>query len=178
MIPSLEDLVDAQRVINKQHPSLSVIPEGQTVLFELTSRHAATIASALGVTSQVVREGGKPTPVQVGWTAIIESALLARGGPPLMPEMHAALHHVEASTLERMACLVLAHASAPTVRATTSLETGKLTVEIGTPSDPPDTPETVAAKCIAARAAGDAFRDGRHPSGTFSPEVAPKGGTR
>lgn len=167
-LPTIEKIRDAQNVINRQFPALVKI-QTPTVLVALSAEHLATIATALGVCESVVHEGLKPTPVQVAWAAIIESALLARGGPPLMPEMHAALHHVEASTLERMACLVLAHASAPTVRATTSLETGKLTIEIGTPGDAPDTPETVAAKCIAARAAGDAFR-------AFSPDVEPKGG--
>jgi hypothetical protein len=136
MIPSLEDLVDAQHEINKQQPALSVIPEGESALFALTSRQAATIASALGLTSQVVRTGVKPTPIQVGWAAIMESALVARGGVRFEREVLEALHRVEASTLERMAALVLAHASAPTVHS-------------------PDTPETVAAKCIAARAVAE-----------------------
>lgn len=177
MIPTESQLVDAQHAINRQKPALAVIPEGQTALFELTALQAATIATALGVATIVVREGVEPTPVQVGWAAIIESALLARGGARHMPEVLAALRHVEASTLERMACLVLAHVDAPTVRASTTSD-GKLTIEIGTPSDAPDTPETVAAKCIAARALADAFRNGRHPATTFSPEVEPKGGRR
>src|SRR5688572_24513014 len=159
MKPSRDDLVDAQHAINRQKPALSVIPEGQTALFELTSRQAATIAFALGVTTTLAFEETPPARVRIGWAAIIETALAARGGPPLMPRVSEALHRVEASTLERMAALVLAHASAPTVRASTSLQTGQLTIEIGSREAPPDTPETVAGKCIAARAVADAFRE-------------------
>jgi len=140
MIPSLDDLTDAQHAINGQQPALSNIPEGQTRPFELTSRQAATIAAALGVTSAVVRDGVKPAPVRVGWAAIIESALAARGGARLDREVLEALHRVEPSTLERMAALVL----------------GLLD---RLPPSAPDTPETVAAKCIAARAVADAFRE-------------------
>jgi hypothetical protein len=183
MIPSLDDLADAQNAINRQKPALSVIPEGKTALFELTSRQASTIAVALGVTSGAVRgeaQWAMTSPTQTAWAAIIDVALQARGaaGDALRSEGFAALTRVDAPTLERMACLVLAHASAPTVRATTSLETGKLTIEIGAAGDAPDTPETVAAKCIAARAVADAFRDGQHPTATFTPEVEPKGGAR
>jgi len=154
MIPNEQQLIDAQHAINRQKPALSVIPEGKTALFELTSLQAATIAAALGVTASVVREGVKPTPVQVGWTAILESALLARGGPPLTPEWLAALHKVDAATLERMACVVLDRA---TVRTSTAGD-GTLEVQIGAAGDAPDTPDTVAAKCRTARTVVDAFR--------------------
>lgn len=154
MIPSLDDLADAQSAINKQCPALSVIAEGETGPFALTSRQAATIATALGVATYVAREGLAPTPVQVGWAAIIESALVARGAARFERDVLEALHRVDAPTLERMAEIVLEAGMWPK----------------------PDTPESVAAKCIAARAVGDAFRDGRHPASTFSPEVKPKGG--
>jgi hypothetical protein len=132
MMPTLEELVDAQNAINAQQPSLTGAPRpgawhneqdgnGHRVL-RLTAQQVATIATALGIATSVGLEARKPEPAQLGWAAIIDAALMARGAAGLCSESLRALERVDLVTLERMAALVLGDRS-----------------ELG-----PDTPETVA----------------------------------
>lgn len=146
MIPTLTALMDAQNAINRQFPALAGIPAGEGVDVHLTARDLATIACALGVTSSVVREGVKPSPSQIGWAAIIDGALVARGAPHLERPIIDALERCKVDELERMAELVLAAGLTPAAPAA------------------PDTPETVAAKAGAARRALHAF-DAGHTGG-------------
>jgi hypothetical protein len=142
MMPNVEQLVAAQNAINAQHPYLARIPAGETVDVTLTAEQLATIASALGVATNVALcndEWSTTTPAQTAWAAIIDVALQARGAPgdALRSEGFAALTRVDAPTLERMAALVLCDAK-----------------HVG-----PDTPETAAEKARAARSALDGFRE-------------------
>jgi hypothetical protein len=112
MLPSVEQLVDAQNTINAQHPYLARIPAGEAVDVTLTAEQLATIASALGVASgvQLTNNAWATTsPEQTAWAGIIDVALTARGAPPdeMRSEAFAALTRVDAPTLERMATLVL-----------------------------------------------------------------------
>jgi hypothetical protein len=147
MMPTLEQLADAKNAINVQQPTLSDAsrPEGAwhneqdgngRRVLRLTPEQVATIASALGLATGVGLQARKPEPAQLGWAAIIDAGLMARGSAGLCSESLRALERVDLATLERMAVLVLGDRN-----------------ELG-----PDTPETVAAKASAGRAVLDAFR--------------------
>ena len=143
ILPSIDDLVDAQHAIDRQFPALAKIPAGEAVDVRLTARHLATIASALGVTTGAVRKGASPTPAQVGWAAIIDGGLVARGAPRLDRSVVEALERCKLDELEKMAELVLEGGGlCPLPRR-----------------EAPDTPESVADKCRAGRAVADAFRE-------------------
>jgi hypothetical protein len=106
-------------------------------VLRLTAEQALTIAIALGVATAVVLEGRKPEPAQLGWAAIIDAGLMARGAAGITSDSLRALERVDLVTLERMAQLVLGDRS-----------------ELG-----PDTPATVAAKASAARGALCSLRE-------------------
>jgi hypothetical protein len=119
MMPSVKQLADAQNAINVQQPSLSgcrSAAEGGWVnehdgngmlIVRFTPEQLGTISMALGVASIVALEACKPTPVQLGWAAIIDAGLMARGSAGLASDSLRALERVDRATLERMAVLVL-----------------------------------------------------------------------
>jgi hypothetical protein len=95
-MPSVEQLVDAQNAINASVSSV----------LRLTAVQILTISSALGVATGLAREPRRPSPAQLGWAAIIDAGLMARGSPGLR-ESRRALERVDLATLEAMAALVL-----------------------------------------------------------------------
>lgn len=144
----LEGIVRAVNAINAQHPQGSQVQAGEGWVNEtdgngrrvlrLEPELLTAIVYGLGLASGGMIDPAprQPTAAQKGWAAIIDAGLMARGAAGVDSAALRALQNVDVRTLERMAEIVLGDRG-----------------DLG-----PDTPETVAAKCKAARGVLDAFR--------------------